>query len=249
MGSSLARNLDSSIGLLRGTYPSLTFSPEWKKKVVVGCLKIVQVMKNSTALNSETIKNGFICCGQHKIVERDTVVPTEQVNRGLAYSTVDVDVVLDQCLLDIKVPDKEKMKAKLPDFVAIMKERGRITDKELDDAEIVKLPLVEHINRDELVLWRQHSLLLTHEDTVSRFHDYLHQRYLESDPIQIQETRLRKQRENRIIKYEEKKVKIDQDRIAKELKEAEQTAEKLMTLIDDPKREKASRSCCSGRKS
>lgn len=235
----LLNNLNQSFDSLQSLFPSITVTREFKDKVIRGCEIFVDTTKND-CLSDHTIRTGFTICGHHRDISDDLILPSQNCNFGLEYSTVDFDKIMSQCYTKIPKEEQGKMKAALPQLVKIMRENGRITDIEMDNLNIMKLPEEYHIDRDNFVLWRQHAQLITHDVRLEYFKDYLEERCKRTDKDQIELGKRKRELEKEIqafenaankkrLQEETKKTKAEQkdqeklrmNSISKEIREAE----------------------------
>ena len=88
-----------------------------------------------------------------------------------------------QCYSFIPEPDMDHMFLHAPEVIAKVRSDGRVTDAFLDSLDIVKLPDGSHINRDALVIWRQHAHVMSHRDSKAKFIDYLQIRADKNNPV------------------------------------------------------------------
>ena len=75
----------------------------------------------------------------------------------------------------------------------MIRAEGCVKDSLLDPLQICKLQGDMHINRDELVTWRQHAHVLSHTASKAKFVDYLLMRNERNDPILQQQRKVQEQ--------------------------------------------------------
>lgn len=78
-----------------------------------------------------------------------------------------------QCYSDISEDAMDHMFLHAPKVIAEVRSHGGVTDAFLDSLNIAKLPEGLRINRDDLVTWRQHAHVISHDDSRAKFVDYL----------------------------------------------------------------------------
>ena len=102
---------------------------------------------------------------------------------GFDHSTVCLETVMAQCYSTISEQAMDHMFLHAPEVIAKVRSDGRVTDVFLDSLNIVKLPEGSHINRDDLVTWRQHAHVMSHNDSKAKFVDYLQMRADKNNPV------------------------------------------------------------------
>lgn len=114
-----------------------------------------------------------------------------------------------------------------PEVIRAVRADGIVTDKLMDTLGICKLEEGAHINRDGLVTWRQHAMVLSHISSKEKFVDYLRMRTEKNDPA----FQLRKKEEEQATKIVQRaaaaKAKEDLSSIEKASKIAERLAVKV----------------------
>jgi hypothetical protein len=175
----LKENMTAAFAEFPEKFPLVNVTADLERKYTDGCIKIIHCFRNGALINDK-ITCGFTLTGQHREMPDDLVLPTNEVLNGLAHGTVDIDKVLSLCFTEIPLEEQQIMKRKLPVMVEEIKRKGVLCDSFLNEHNIYKLP--DHIVRDDFVLWRQNAQLLTLEETVRNYNNYLHQRFLATDP-------------------------------------------------------------------
>ena len=115
---------------------------------------------------------------------------------GFESSTVCLETIIRQCYTEIPDPEMDHMFLHAPEVIRTVRANGVVTDKLLDTLGIFKLEDGEHINRDGLVTWRQHAMVLSHVSSKEKFVDYLRMRAEKNDPA----FQLRKKQEEQALK-------------------------------------------------
>jgi hypothetical protein len=211
-------------------YPSQPLTGPFKQKLKTGLLNLVYLMKNKR-LSQEEVRKGFLLCGQH-MYEKDFTEAA--ATSPLDYSTVNYQLVMNQCFTRIPLEEEMKMRNNLLHFMNVARANGKITDDDLDAKEIMKLPDHLHICRDSFVIWRSHAILLSHGDTRASFADYLQQRFNKNDVDYLAAQKEEEQRLKRIHAFEVEQAKEDEKkRKAEEKKEAK---ERLQNMSKDEKK-------------
>lgn len=162
-------------------------------------------------------------CGQH-------CEPSEGSSKrkvlGYEDSTVCLDTVLAQSytVLDDSVIDHMFLHA--PEVIRTVVADGCVTDELLDSLNIVKLPGDLHINRDNLVTWRQHAHVLSHIDSKVKFVNYLQMRTERDDPVLQLQRKQQEQAAKVVLRATKLKEKEDNAVREKAHKAAEKAVEK-----------------------
>lgn len=114
-----------------------------------------------------------------------------------------------------------------PEVIRTVRANGVVTDKLLDTLGIFKLEDGEHINRDGLVTWRQHAMVLSHVSSKEKFVDYLRMRAEKNDPA----FQLRKKQEEQALKIIDRAaaVKVKEDLVL--IEKANKVAERLAIKV------------------
>lgn len=146
------------------------------------------------------IKNGFSVCGQHRNVADDLVAANSHY--GLAYSTVDYELILKQCYLHIPQEEKDIMVAALPAAVNEIIAVGSLSDDFMNKHNIMKSSNTKA--KDDLVLNRQYAQVLSHDEVVRKQLFYLLDRHLRTDPVERQK-RVEEDKQIKLIAAYEKK--------------------------------------------
>ena len=131
--------------------------------------------------------------GQHIEVRESSL--TRKV-LGFENSTVCLETILGQCYTEMSDAEMDHMFLHAPEVIRTVRTDGVVTDKLLDALEVCKLPDGKHINRDGLVTWRQHAMVLSHVSSKEKFVDYLRMRTEKNDPA----FQLRKKEEEQALK-------------------------------------------------
>ena len=80
-----------------------------------------------------------------------------------------------------------------PEVIHKIRADGCVKDSFLDELQICKLQGDLHINRDDLVTWRQHAHVLSHTASKTAFVDYILLRDERNDPVLRQQKKLQAQ--------------------------------------------------------
>ena len=133
---------------------------------------------------------------------------------------------MQQCYSNISETDMVHMFLQAPEIIRIIRTDGRVTDVQLDELGICKLPGNMHINRDDLVTWRQHAHVLSHAASKEKFVDYLLMRNERNDPALQQQRKLQEQAAKVIQRATAAQEKAEKAIREKASKVAEKVAEK-----------------------
>ena len=85
------------------------------------------------------------------------------------------------------------MSLQAPEVIHMRRAKECVKDVLLDELGICKLQGNMHINRDDLVTWRQHAHVLSHAASKEKFVDYLIMRNERNDPALQQQRKLQEQ--------------------------------------------------------
>lgn len=113
-----------------------------------------------------------------------------------------------------------------PEVIQMIRTNGCVKDVQLDELGICKLQGNMHINRDDLVTWRQHAHVMSHAASKEKFVDYLLMRNERNDPALQQQRKMQEQAAKviqRAAAAQEKAEKAIRERASKV---AEKAAEK-----------------------
>ena len=92
---------------------------------------------------------------------------------GFESSTVCLETIIRQCYnTEIPDPEMDHLFLHAPEVIRTVRANGVVADKLLDTLGIFKLEEGEHINRDGLITWRQHAMVLSHVSSKEKFVDY-----------------------------------------------------------------------------
>jgi hypothetical protein len=156
-----------------------------------------------------------------------------------------------QCYSTISDDALDHMFINAPEVIEQVRLKGSVTDDLLDRLKIAKLPGGQHINRDNLVTWRQHAHVLSHSDSKAKFINYLRMRADKNNPV-LQLQLKQQEQAARMVAREtaasEKAAAAIRDR---DLKTADKVAEKERRKRLTPaeaKLEAAARKAEAGRK-
>ena len=100
---------------------------------------------------------------------------------------------MQQCYSHITEEDMDHMFLQAPEVIHMIRAEGCVKDVLLDELGICKLQGNMHINRDDLVTWRQHAHVLSHAASKEKFVDYLLMRNERNDPALQQQRKLQEQ--------------------------------------------------------
>lgn len=140
----------------------------YKEKVQHGLNMMCYVMQNGYMSPKKT-RDGFLITGQHVVEPPRFPIP------GYEDATIDFDKIMSKCYQDIDVTTKMSVREKVPLLVNIIRDTGRLKLADYRDCGI--LPVLEKggftiNNRDDSVLWQQHSCVLTHDNTQEEWTHY-----------------------------------------------------------------------------
>jgi hypothetical protein len=113
-----------------------------------------------------------------------------------------------------------------PEVIHRIRADGCVKDSFLDELGICKLEGDLHINRDDLVTWRQHAKILSHTASKATFVDYLLMRDERNDPALQQQRKLQAQAAKVIQRAAAAQEKAESAAREKANKTLEKTAEK-----------------------
>jgi hypothetical protein len=113
-----------------------------------------------------------------------------------------------------------------PEVIHNIRAEGCVKDTLPDELGICKLEGDMHINRDDLVTWRQHAHVLSHRASKEKFVDYLRMRNERNDPVLQQQRKLQEQAAKVIQRAAAAQEKINLAALEKANKVAERIAEK-----------------------
>lgn len=123
-------------------------------------------------------------CGQHS---DPTLLNNKRKVLGFEGSTVCLETVMNQSYTVLEDEEMDELFLHAPEIINTVRNDGCVTDNLLDTLGIVKLPGDLHINRDNMVTWRQHAHVLSHIDSKAKFTNYLRMRAERDDPaLQLQ---------------------------------------------------------------
>jgi hypothetical protein len=196
--ATLEKNIVKAFNGFIARYPpsSVPFPAAKRTKIAHGCQRIVYVLKNGVA-SPEKVARGFSCCGQQRV---------EAVEEPLHWDgSVDYDRIMQQCYADFSAESLQLMRDKVPEMVAKLREDGMVLDAFMDSLGI---PVAkDHVNRDGKVVWQQHAKLITHEDSIASFVDYLRLRFEAKDPIFQAARRVLAEAQKRVAAAEKERLK------------------------------------------
>ena len=199
-------------------YPHAKETAEFIRKIYRGCLKLVYVFKGKY-LKEDHIKQGFTVTGPHR--ETPSPVPSDPLLRGLDQSSVDYDRILDQAYCEFPTEERQRMKEAMPSMITELLANGKISNQFMDSLNIMQA--LNHYDRDELVLNRQYARILTHDNVAGQFDNYLMERFIRTDPVEIAKRKERGAAQKLLDQWNKKQDKIRRDQEAK-VTEAERVA-------------------------
>ena len=100
---------------------------------------------------------------------------------------------MSQCYSHITEADMDHMFLHAPEVIQMIRAEGCVKDVLLDELGICKLQGNMHINRDDLVTWRQHAHVLSHAASKEKFVDCLLMRDQRNDPVLQQQRKMQQQ--------------------------------------------------------
>ena len=123
-----------------------------KKRIICDALQIVSRAVQDT-LTISCVQHGYERCGQYPI---------------------DFDKTMAKCTSMRKVSKIQcaEMKANVPHFVKIFRQKGELTEKDLDEKNIYTVLDSRQKAKDERVLYQQRAVLMNKEETISKFKIY-----------------------------------------------------------------------------
>jgi hypothetical protein len=146
------------------------------KKIITSCQRVSYVVCNY--MNMSKVRKGYDLTGQH--VPLDTVIEPER------SSTVHYSKIMAQSYCDLDADTISHMLAVSPQLIAKFRITGKVTDADMDALHVPRMigDTVEHSNE---VYWKGLARLLTAEDTVAKFKDYVQEQKDKKDPEKIAE--------------------------------------------------------------
>lgn len=152
------------------------------------------------ALNPDIIKKGYSDCGQDAPISLD-------LNGLETYAKY--DTCIQKCKRKLTIAETQIMRDNLPHFVGIMRQRGKITEAEMDERQIPNYNNFDSDRKpkDQRALHKQRAVVMNADEVVSQFIDY----------HQLKEARRRATEANRI----QKEITALDRQAAKAAKEAE----------------------------
>ena len=133
---------------------------------------------------------------------------------------------MQECYSHITEEDMNHMFHQAPEVIHMIRAEGCVKDVLLDELGTCKLQGNMHINRDDLVTWRQHALVLSHAASKEKFVDYLLMRNERNDPTLQQQRKLQEQAAKVIQRAAAAQDKAEKVIREKANKVAEKAAEK-----------------------
>ena len=125
------------------------------------------------------------------------MIPSESSTKrtvfGFDDATVCLETILNQCYSTISHAAMDHMFLQAPEVIHEIRADGCVKDSFLDELQICKLQGDLHINRDDLVTWRQHAHVLSHTASKTAFVDYILLRDERNDPVLRQQKKLQAQ--------------------------------------------------------
>lgn len=128
---------------------------------------------------------------------------------GYEESTVCLETIMQQCHSHISEADIDHMFLHAPEIIHTIRAEGCVADSLLDELGICKLKGEMHINRDDLVTYRQHAKVMSHRASKANFVDYQAMLKERNDPILQQQKKLQGQAAKVIQRAEAAKEKSD----------------------------------------
>lgn len=150
------------------TLPGVQFGAKLKDDYEYGLLALCTCY--DYVMNREMVMDGFRCCGQDCVPDKNGV-------------TIDFHKMMSQCYSDVSREQLNIMQDKAPALVEIVKAEGTVTYSQFIACGI--LPGPTSIDRDDLTHIRHWSEIINHEKVVERFE--AEQRA--KDPLYIEMTR------------------------------------------------------------
>lgn len=194
---------------------SIHMTPDTKRKVTLGISQIVYASQNSSAYFPHIAIDAFKSSGQH--------CPDENVDDG----NISFTKIMKSCFKPPTEAEMQIIRDSEEQLLKAMTESGSITDKIMDKLNISKLDKTEYVVRDELVLYRQRPVLLTHDITIQKMKDYYQNLKDSKDPEVIAAKKRKKDEEKRVAKEEKKKMK---EQIKENRKKNQSRQENVLTV-------------------
>ncbi len=173
----LEEHIDEALNRLEREVIVGGIGTEYKKGIKFGLTVITHCMQNGYCTPIKLI-HGFVCCGQHIFPERGAVYSESE-----SPSTISFDKIMRQCESELTQDQLANMKRHAPELIQILLNTGQITEEEYDARDIPKLPDEHYETRDELVLYRQRCVIITHDETIARYKQYAQRKADLSNPV------------------------------------------------------------------
>lgn len=188
------------------------------KRIILACQKISYVCSNY--LCPAKVSAGYLACGQHlppgdrewEEVEDDRI---KDENR----SSVSFDRIMAQSFCELDSETLFHMKEVAPELIDELRSTGKITDSHMDTLNIPRMEGDEGIEHSSEVYWKGLAGLLTADDTVVKYRDYIQEQKDKKDPVKV----AAKKAEANSMKALAKNSRLE---AAREKKEADQLAKK-----------------------
>lgn len=191
----LAKNIKIAFAGLRTQSQEVILSSAIENKIIKAIETLVYVQQNgyvqkrkhamgyqvTTTVDRICCKYSFILsthslsCGQHCDF---TLLNNKGKVLGFEGRTVCLVTVMNQSYTVLEDEKMDELFLHAPEIINTVRNNGCVTDDLLDTFEIVKL----HINRDDMVTWREHSHVLSHSDSKAKFTNYLRMWTERDDP-------------------------------------------------------------------
>lgn len=158
-------NTSEELGSIRKMGPTKVY----KDKVQYGLNILTYVFQNCGYCCPKKTRDGFQDCGQH--VTRPPRFPIP----GFEEATVDFDLILSKCYKQVDQETRTAVRDNVPLLVNLIRQAGRLKMCDFRDCGLIELLERKGFtikDRDDSVLWQQHSCLLTHDNTQGEWSRY-----------------------------------------------------------------------------
>ena len=202
----LATNLKEAFRAYRGQYSATTLSSAMESKVIDALQQIKYTI--SKTLDPDVVRKGYIDCGQDAPISlNDDGEPT-----FAKYETC-----MRKCRRKLTRQECEVMKENFEHFVAIMRQRGRITEAEMNEKGIPNYNCHDSDKKpkDQRALHKQRACVMNAEETVRKYIEYQQRKQMNMQALE--ERRL------------QQAATAEQRQAAKEAKEAEKRRRSAMS--------------------
>jgi hypothetical protein len=211
----LEKSLEKALKTAKEKFPAAKITSVLKKKLLAGCTALVQTVQGKYCTPAKS-RAGFVNCGHH--------IPDADPAKG--ECTVDYEKIMSCCLTPIDPTLSQVFLANKDSVVRKFQETGSCSTEFLDNLGI---PRDENtIVRDDLCIWRQDTLMVTHADTVANYREFEQLQAIKNDP-QLAKTRDATNKLPSYVKRKQKEEAAGQKKIEKEAAKT-QEAQRVQAL-------------------